>query len=80
MAGAFVAIAVAWLPSDPPRPCPEVLDEADAALYLRLDPETATHTLKRYRLDGRLQAKRVGKALVYRRVDLDKFIEDQPGH
>lgn len=79
MAGAVVAIAVAWLPTDPPRPCPEILTEEDAAIYLRLDPATAAYTLKRYRLDGRLQARRVGKSLVYRRTDLDKFVDSQPG-
>lgn len=68
-----------WLPTDPPRPCPEVLTEDEAIAYLRLDTLgiDAVRSLKEYRGDGRLRAVRVGRRLMYRRADLERFLDTQ---
>ena len=56
-------------------PCPELLTETEAILYLRLndgsDPE---RTMKYYRDRGQLVAIKVGKWNRYRRQDLDNFL------
>jgi len=65
------------LPGDPPEPCPELLTQAEAIRYLRLDvdgPERPDLTLRRYRELGMLRAVRVGRRIRYRRVDLDEFL------
>ena len=58
--------------------CPEVLTEAEAIRYLRLDvegPEKPGLTLRHYREKGVLRATRVGRRLRYRRVELERFLE-----
>jgi hypothetical protein len=59
-------------------PCPEVLTEAEAIRYLRLDvdgPAKPHLTLRHYRERGLLCATRVGRRLRYRRVELDRMLE-----
>ena len=70
----------AILPGDPPRPCPELLTEAEAIVYLRLDTIDVKHpeeTLRRYRERGLLRGTQVGKRVFYRRVEVDRFLEKQ---
>jgi hypothetical protein len=59
-------------------PCPELLTEAEAIRYLRLDlegPSKPSLTLRYYREQGLLRATRVGRRLRYRRVELDRLLE-----
>jgi len=66
------------LPGNPPTPCPELLTEKEAARYFRLDGDkNASRTLKYYREKGLLRATTVGRHLLYRRVELDRFLELQ---
>jgi len=67
------------------QPCPELLTEAEAVRYLRLDldgPSKPALTLRYYREKGLLRATRVGRRLRYRRVELDRLLvrlsETQP--
>ncbi len=58
--------------------CPEVLTEDEAIRYLRLDgAPNPSRTLKYYRERGVLRATSIGRRLLYRRVELDGFIERQ---
>ena len=71
-------IVACLLPGDPPGPCPELLTEAEAARYLRLDEidvDDPTETLRYYRRKGLLRATQVGKRVRYRRVELERFLE-----
>ena len=64
----------------PAQPCPEVLTEDEAVRYLRLDlidVKDPTDTLRYYRKAGLLRATQLGKAVRYRRVELDRFLEKQ---
>ena len=66
------------LPGDPPQPCPELLTEAEAVRYLRLDQidiEDPASTLRYYRKKGLLRATQVGKCVRYRRVELERLLE-----
>lgn len=66
------------LPGDPPSPCPELLTEAEAIRYLRLDlidVEEPASTLRYYRRRGLLRATQVGKCVRYRRVELNKLLD-----
>ncbi|HOW74104.1 MAG TPA: helix-turn-helix domain-containing protein [Phycisphaerae bacterium] len=66
------------LPGDPPQPCPELLTEKEAVRYLRLDDnKNPSRTLKYYRERGLLRGTPVGRHLLYRRVELDRFLELQ---
>jgi hypothetical protein len=68
----------AVLPGDPPQPCPEVLTEEEVIRYLRLDlidVKDPAGTLRYYRERGLLRATQVGKAVRYRRVELERFLE-----
>lgn len=58
--------------------CPDVLTEDEAIRYLRLDgtPHPA-RTLKYYRERGLLRSTIVGRRSVYRRVELERFLELQ---
>jgi hypothetical protein len=67
-----------FLPGDPPRPCPEVLTEEEAVRYLRLDlidVKEPTETLRYYRSKGLLRGTQIGKAVRYRRVELDRLLD-----
>ena len=70
-------LSLAWLPGDPPTPCPELLTEAEAIRYLRLD-ETGVgdpaRTLRYYREKSLLRATQIGRRLRYRRIELDRFL------
>ncbi|MHC4445891.1 MAG: helix-turn-helix domain-containing protein [Planctomycetota bacterium] len=68
------------LPGDPPQPCPELLTEEEAIRYLRLDtdgPAKPELTLRHYREKGSLRATRIGRKLRYRRVELDRLMENE---
>lgn len=59
-------------------PCPELLTEAEAIRYLRLDTvghKCPANTLRYYRGKHLLKATRIGKAVLYGRKELDRFIE-----
>jgi len=58
--------------------CPELLTEEEAIRYLRLDgtPHPA-RTLKYYRDRGLLRCTVVGRRSLYRRVELERFLERQ---
>ena len=71
-------VATAFLPGPLPQPCPELLTEAEAIRYLRLDLIDVTDpvgTLSYYRKRGVLRATQVGKCLRYRRAELERFLE-----
>lgn len=63
----------------PPTPCPELLTEAEAIRYLRLDTisglKNPGQTLVRYRAAGLLRGTQVSKSVFYRRVELDRFLD-----
>ena len=70
---------VAIIPGDPPEPAPELLTAAEAVRYLRLDvdgPRKPELTLRHYREKGLLRATQVGRNLRYRRVELDRLLEN----
>jgi len=56
--------------------CPALLTEAEAIRYLRLDGQKAdaAKTLQYYRSKQKLKATKIGKNLLYWRVELDRFI------
>lgn len=58
-------------------PCPELLTEHQAILYLGLDKQKAdpVKTLTYYREKKLLKATKIGKNLFYSRKELDRFIE-----
>lgn len=67
-----------YLPGEPALPCPELLTEAEAIRYLRLDEiktEDPAGTLRYYRKKGLLRGTQVGKCVRYRRVELERFLE-----
>jgi hypothetical protein len=75
---AAVFLPAAFLPGPVPAPCPELLTEREAIVYLRLDEVDVKHpdaTLRRYRELGLLRGTQVGKAIRYRRVELEKFLD-----
>jgi len=60
------------------QPCPELLTEAEAIRYLRLDTigiGDPAATLRRYRENGLLRGTQVSKKIFYRRIELEKFLE-----
>ena len=62
------------------NPCPELLTEAEAIRYLRLDTVDIcdpAHMLRRYRERRLLRATHASRRLFYRRVELDRFLERQ---
>lgn len=76
----FSLLSWAILPGNPPSPCPELLTEDEAFRYLRLDTvgiENPSETLARYRRDGMLRGTQVSKRIMYRRVELERFLERQ---
>ena len=69
-----------WVELEPPRPCPELLTEAEASRYLRLDVtgvKNPGQTLERYRAMNLLRATQVGRMIFYRRIELDRFLDRQ---
>ena len=69
--------AAVVLPGDPAQPCPELLTEAEAIRYLRLDTiniGNPSESLRRYRERGMLRGTQVSKRVMYRRVELDRFL------
>ena len=77
------AVQTSWpvapvLPGNPAQPCPELLTEAEAIRYLRLDTiniGNPSDTLRRYREQGMLRGTQVSKRVMYRRVELERFLE-----
>ena len=68
----------AILPGDPPEPCPELLTPSEAIRYLRLDvngPKNPELTLRRYREIGVLRGTVVGRRILYRRVEIERFLQ-----
>jgi hypothetical protein len=64
-------------------PCPELLTEAEAVRYLRLDAisvENPADSLRYYRRKGLLRATQVGKSVRYRRIELERFLERVTDH
>lgn len=67
-----------WLPTDPPRPCPDILTGDEAAIFLRLgESKRALRTLGYYRASGKLKGLRIGKEIKYRLAELQRFVRDQ---
>lgn len=70
----------AILPGDAANPsqvCPELLTEAEAIRYLRLDTINIRNpgdSLRRYREMGVLRGTQVSKGVLYRRIELDAFL------
>ena len=63
-----------WLPTEPPRPCPDILTAEEAAVYLRL-PGAAS--VRKFYRDGRIRGRRIGKHIRFKLSDLDAFVEKQ---
>ena len=59
-------------------PCPELLTEAEAIRYLRLDidgPARPENTLRYYREKKKLKGTQIGKRIFYTRKALGEFLE-----
>lgn len=70
----------AFLPGDPPVPCPELLTAEEAVRYLRIDQiqiKSPLKVLARYRERGLLKGTQVSKTVFYLRKELDAFLERQ---
>ncbi len=75
----LIVICPAILPGTPPTLCPELLTEDEAIRYLRLDlidVEEPSNTLRYYRKQGLLRATQVGKCVRYRRIELDRLLDN----
>lgn len=62
------------------QPCPDLLTEAEATRYLRLDTisiQNPAATLRRYREGGALRAVQISKAILYPLVELRRFVEQK---
>jgi len=60
------------------RPCPDVLTEAEAIKYLRLDKtgiRNPKRTLQHYRTLGKLKGAKIGRAVVYPLAELQRFVK-----
>lgn len=65
---------------EPAQACPELLTAEEAARYLRLDTigvKDPGATLERYRAMGVLRGTQISRRILYRRVELDRFLEKQ---
>lgn len=74
-----IPVPLAILPGDWPGLCPELLTEDEAIRYLRLDvdgPKKPKLTLRYYREKGLLRGTKVGRRMRYRRVELDRLLEN----
>jgi hypothetical protein len=61
----------------PGDPCPDLLTESEAILYLRLEQIDIDHpeeTLRRYRKEGLLRGTQISKRVYYLRSELDAFL------
>lgn len=70
--------AVHWLSTDPPRPAPTVMSEAETIIFLRLETigiATPRNTLAYWRKRGFLKSMRVSNKFVYRLEDALAFAE-----
>ncbi len=70
---------ISILPGDPWQPCPELLTEEEAIRYLRLDgikTKDSANTLRYYRRKGLLRATQVGKSIRFRRIELERLLEE----
>jgi hypothetical protein len=59
-------------------PCPEVLTEDEAVRYLRLDlvnVKDPVEILRSHRKQGLLRGTQVGRAVRYRRIELDRLLD-----
>ena len=72
---------MAWLPDGNGgcTPCPELLTEAEAIRYVRLDAASKNpeRTLRYYREKGLLRPTQIGRHLFYLRAELDEFLKRQ---
>jgi hypothetical protein len=73
-----VAPTIVWLPDEQPTPCPELLTEAEAIRYLRLDTvkiKDPSAKLRAYRKRRVLRGTQISKRVFYRRTELDAFLD-----
>jgi hypothetical protein len=78
MTPAVVVTCEHWLPTDPPRPCPDLLTAEEAVVFLRLDKSGVKHPTRSfhgYREQGLIRGVMIGRHLLYERRELLKFIE-----
>lgn len=76
---AAASIPTVWMPGDPPRPCPPLLTQREAAILLRLDTTDTRfidRAFERYASMGFIRATRIGRTTLYRLVDLLDAMED----
>jgi hypothetical protein len=69
-----------WLPTDPPKPCPRLLTEEEAIIYLRLDKTKVKdphRTFTKYRERGLIKGYRIGRCVRYRAEDLERFVDSK---
>ncbi len=67
-----------WLPTDPPRPAPEVLNTNEAMVFLRLPiSPRGVRTLRYYQSNGKLKGFRAGKEIMFRLEELRRFVREQ---
>ncbi len=62
-----------------PATCPEVMTEEETIRYLRLDLvdiKNPAETLAYYRKKGLLRGTQIGKCIRYRRVEVERFLEE----
>ncbi|MEI7835066.1 MAG: helix-turn-helix domain-containing protein [Planctomycetota bacterium] len=67
---------------EPSRPCPELLTEDEASLYLRLNVKNPGDTLRYYREHRGLRAVQISRQVLYPRKELDtlwhRLMEENP--
>lgn len=67
------------LPSDPPRPCPDLMTGDEVAILLRLQGKDQRQQLQRQR-DAGLPCTMVGGRMLYPTNLVLKWIEERAGH
>lgn len=65
-----------WLPTDPPRPCPDFMVAEEVAMLLRLEGRDIRQQLQRLR-DGGLPCAMMGGRMVYPRDLVIKWMEER---
>lgn len=71
-----------WMPGRPPRPCPPLLNAAEAIALLRLDEaglRNPERSLRHYVDSGRIVGRRVGRRVLYPLPELLNFINTGQG-